>query len=203
MDVIYNELTIKNDWFQFTKESTDGRINSIKDEDIILDWLFGLPSLHGRISRKKCVRDIADFWIDETIPVNIKVSMDKRSQFNNVSSVPGLFSHCMNQQAKSNTDVAKCINEIYAHGFLSVNTQPYCLLIVCKTRKKFWIGNFDELSSDDVYMNPSNGFQVRSIPDDYVSRNNTQFVFFFLKKVNEYYKKIAEPYLITQGFLDT
>lgn len=201
MNIIQTELEKMEGWFNFTKESADGRINSIKDEDIVLDWVFKIPSLQGRIRRKKCVRDIADFWIDDT-PVNIKVSMDKSSQFNNVSSVPSLFSHCMNKKAKTNVDVSRSVIEIYSDGFLSVHTRPYGLLIVCKTHKKFWVGTFDELSQDDVYMNPSNGFQIRSIPQEYVFRNNFQYIHFFLQKINVYYKKIAEPYIIMQEALD-
>jgi hypothetical protein len=202
MDIIHYELDNMNDWFQFTKESTDGRINSIKDEEVVLDWLFKIPALRNRITRKSTVRDIADFWIDD-MPVNIKVSMDKKSQFNNVSSVPSLFSHCMNKKVKSNTDVARHVADIYSNGFSSVNPRKYGLLIVCKTHNKFWVGTFDELSNDDVYMNPSNGFQIRSIPEEYVWRNDSQYIHFFLQKLNEYYKKIAEPYIIMQEFLDT
>ena len=199
MEVIEEELICRDVWFSFTNASNDGRLNSIKDEDVVLDWLFGLESLKGRITRKKHNRDTADFWLDD-IPMNIKVSAYKNSQFNNVSSVPSLFAHCMNKKVKTNTDVARYVNEIYANGFLSVDVKKYGLLIVCKTEKKFWVGTFDELHEDDIYVNPSNGFQVRSIPERYVKRNNMQYVSFFLRKVDEYYKKIAEPYLIMSDF---
>lgn len=195
MEIIEEELIRRNVWFSFTKTSHDGRLNSIKDEDIVLDWLFSLESLRGRLTRKSNTRETADFWLDD-IPVNIKVSVYKHSQFNNVSSVPSLFAHCMNQKVKTNTDVARHVNKIYENGFLSVDENYYGLLILCKTEKRFWVGTIDELHEDDIYVNPSNGFQVRSIPDRYVTRNKMQYISFFLKKVTEYYKKIAEPYLI-------
>lgn len=195
------ELIRKDTWFSFTHGSQDGRINSIKDEDVVLDWLFGLESLRGKISRKKTTREIADFWIGD-IPVNIKVSAYKNSQFNNVSSVPSLFAHCMNRPVKSNVDVAKNVTDIFANGFLSVDVRYYGLLIICKTEKRFWVGTFDELHDDDIYVNPSNGFQVRSIPDKYVSRHKMQYISFFMKKVGEYYKKISEPYTIMKEQLN-
>lgn len=202
MDIFYEieqELLKKENWFEFTNESNDGRINSIRDEDIILNWIFTLNK--GRITPKKSPRDIADFWIDD-IPMNIKVTRNKYSQFNNIASVPSLFSHCMNMVAKTNTDVAKCVNEIYVHGFVTVNVKKYGMFIISKDEenKKFWIGTFDELHDDDVYMNPSNGFQVRSVPERYITRNKFQYISFFLEKIYEYYKKIAEPYIIMREF---
>lgn len=201
MDVLYEieqELLKKDKWFEFTNDSSDGRINSIQDEDIVLDWIFSL--YNSRISPKKSARDLADFWIDD-IPMNVKVTRNRYSQFNNIASVPSLFSHCMNMVAKTNSDVARCTNEIYMNGFLTVNSRKYGLLIISKDDdKKFWVGTFDELHGDDVYMNPSNGFQVRAVPQRYVTRNACQYISFFLTKIHEYYKKIAEPYIIMTEF---
>ena len=154
----------------------DGRINSVKDEAIIRGILLGDRVLRTRLKEPSDPRAFGDIYLDMSefkvpdFPINIK-SFDttNKNQRNNLCGIVETHQLCTMIRA------AEIRLELPEQLSIPLQIQRYGLIIISKTENKVWCGTSDEVPESQIFINPSNGFQI-SYPNDRVRRDDRQYM---------------------------
>jgi len=177
-----------------SQKYVDGRINSVKDEAIIRGILLGDRVLRTRLKEPSDPRAFGDIYLDMSefkvpdFPINIK-SFDttNKNQRNNLCGIVKLINYMYNDKScRDKVGIARAVK----HSPLQI--QRYGLIIISKTENKVWCGTFDEVPESQIFINPSNGFQI-SYPNDRVRRDDRQYMNMVKSKTHELFEKWAEP----------
>jgi len=172
----------------------DGRINSVKDEAIIRGILLADRVLRTRLKEPSDPRAFGDIYLDMSefkvpdFPINIK-SFDttNKNQRNNLCGIVKLINYMYNdKRCRDKVGIARAVKNS------PLQIQRYGLIILSKTENKVWCGTFDEVPESQIFINPSNGFQI-SYPKDRVRRDDRQYMSMVKSKTRELFEKWAEP----------
>ena len=172
----------------------DGRINSVKDEAIIRGILLEDRVLRTRLKEPSDPRAFGDIYLDMSefkvpdFPINIK-SFDttNKNQRNNLCGIVKLINYMYNdKRCRDKVGIARAVKNS------PLQIQRYGLIILSKTENKVWCGTFDEVPESQIFINPSNGFQI-SYPKDRVRRDDRQYMSMVKSKTRELFEKWAEP----------
>jgi hypothetical protein len=184
---IYSLLqrTLTSHVFTFNLGDVDGRRNSMKDEEIISDYLI---QRHPGMFIKGRSRDLGDVWMGD-LPINIKVVEDRPTQANNLVGSAHFVKYVFGDPTcTNNVEIAKTLINTPADREL----KNYGLIIVAKNSQRVWVGNFDQIPEQHIKVNPSNGLQI-TWPNGHVERTNQEYRDLMEYKMVELMKKWAEP----------
>jgi hypothetical protein len=160
----------------------DGRINSIVDEETILNLIYHLSNNWIK-SKERSAQDFQDI----TFSINVNIKSSSFNNFDNVSSKTGFLEVFSDKKIpQDHLSYSKILLDLVENGLdLSLNNDYYYLLFN-KNEKKFYLSSI--LSLKKVFMNPSNlPFQVKwkenyysQLPlfqsdDDYITIKNNIF----------------------------
>jgi len=210
---IEKTLLEKSTWFSFSKESSDGRVNSQKDEPQIAEYLLTHSDLKDLLvkkslkkpSKKSSKEDDEDnralgdiginlkaFGYDEPFPCNIKIISEKNTAGNNACGLIPLIAYTFNKSCRNHEDVMDVIIELDSSGYDTVLPHLYGIIMVQKENKKCWVGTFDEVPTKSIGTNPSNPLQVPFLTDR-VARTPKEYIDMIITKVVEYHTKKSAP----------
>lgn len=205
----------KSPWFQFSKSSTDGRINSLQSEDTVTDYLLNHPSLTDLLVKKAPKSasaeeednrafgdigiDLTHFDIQEAFPCNIKIISEKNSSGNNSCGLTTLISYTYGIKCASHPAVARALCKLDKEGYEGVHPRLYGLIMIKKEKPECWAGTFDEVPAEQISTNPSNPLQV-TFPKRRVERTPQEYMRLLFEKVREYNYKKSEAALIFRAY---
>jgi len=190
----YCQLLLHRNKINLSDKYVDGRINSVKDEAIIRGILLKDKALASRLKEPSDPRAFGDIYLDMSefkvpdFPINIK-SFDttNKNQRNNLCGIVKLINYMYNDKScRDKVGIARAVKTS------PIQIQRYGLIIVSKTENKVWCGTFDEVPTTQIFINPSNGFQI-SYPVDRIKRNDQQYMKMVTDKTHELFQKWAEP----------
>ena len=214
LKIIENVLLDKSDWFPFSKDSTDGRTNSQKDESLVTNYLLNhsdtkdlLVKKSGKKSGKKSTeeennRAFGDISInlskfeEENFPCNIKIISETNKSGNNACGLIPLISYTFQKPCKDHENVMNLLVDIDENGFNS-NLRLYGIIMIQKENKKCWVGTFDEVPDAFIGTNPSNPLQIPFLKEsDRVERSDKEYINILVHKIVEYHTKKSAPFAI-------
>ena len=182
----------------------DGRINSIRDEEIISDHI--IEHLGSDVYKGKH-RDLGDLWIDLSIfgtkddrfPINIK-SVNISNNKNQRNNLVGLV-----RFIRYTYDAKNCNDKIgVAVTVAGENNQilnKYGLVLVSKNTPECWVGTIDQLPDASIHVNPSNDIQF-SWPTHKIYRTNSEYNDLLQNTVKKLFVKMAEPLKVLNAILN-
>lgn len=176
---------LSNCMFDFNTEHTDGRRNSVSDEDVISDHII---TKFPNVFRKSEPRELGDIWFG-TYPINIKVVKDRPSQANNLVGTTHFVKYVLNDpRCRDHPSIATSLINTPHDRIL----KHYGVIIVTKETSRAWVGNFDEIPEQNIKVNPSNGIQI-TWPSGHIKRSNQEYRGLMESKILELMRKWAEP----------
>ncbi len=211
---IEETINMKTPWFEFSRTSSDGRINSLQSEDIVTDFLLKHPSLEGLLVKKATKTkadtednrafgdigiDLSHFNIHEPFPCNIKIISEKNSSGNNSCGLTTLISYTYGIKCASHPAVAKALCKLDKEGYENIHPRLYGLIMIKKETPACWVGTFDEVPAEQISTNPSNPLQV-TFPKRRVERTEKEYMRLLFEKVREYNYKKSEAALIFRAY---
>jgi len=174
--------------FRFVNGAMDGRDVSKKQE-----WQVTAPLVDKFVwvYQKNKKRPTGDVYIKTKFgdfPVNVKIISDKSKALNNICGLTSTASKLMYGK-KSDSKLAlatKMVEEVFTK-----TPQNYGLLVVNKgTGKVKWSTLF---TINDLYVNPTNGFQFSMETMENVKRNQLEGQQFIKEKVVEFFRVQSLP----------
>ena len=182
--------------FKVANGLEDGRVVSWRNEhkivDILLDtfdWVYG----------KNFNRDTGDIYIKTAnfhFPVNIKLIRNNAKSYNNICGLTHNISRLLyGEVAASKVALAEMIK---ANGTnFTEEPQQYGILAVNKGTGHVKYATLFNIN--DLYINPTNGFQFSFEKMHRVKRSQKQGQEFLLEAVRSFFEAQALPYMVING----
>lgn len=220
---INDAILAREDWFDFTTDSSDGRRNSMTSEPEVASYLLNHKSLSGLLVKKEekkkekkktddntCADennrafgdigiDISKFGYSEPFPCNIKIISESNKAGNNSCGLIHLIGYTFQKPCSNHDNVMEILVEVHKSGFRDTTPFLYGIIMVMKEKKKCWTGTFDEVPAKNIGTNPSNPLQIPFLTER-VNRTNQEYIQLLIDKIVEYHKKKSKPLSIWNDY---
>lgn len=213
-------ILAREDWFDFSTDSSDGRRNSMTSEPEVANYLLHHPALVGLLSKKEekkknkkktdddtsCVDennrafgdigiDISRFGFAEPFPCNIKIISESNKAGNNSCGLIHLIGYTFQTPCNNHDKVMEILVDVDKSGYTDTVPLLYGIIMVMKEKKKCWTGTFDEVPAKCIGTNPSNPLQIPFLTER-VSRTSQEYITLLINKIVEYHMKKSKPLAI-------
>ena len=216
LSIIEKVILDKEQWFNFTKNNSDGRKNSQDDESPVVEFLLNHPLLKEKLVKKAFKKDsnnednraFGDFSIClkdydfEPFPCNIKIISEKNSAGNNTCGLINLMKYTFDRPCSNHVDVMKILVDIDKKGYDTLVPNLYGIVMIMKEKQKCWVGTLDEVPDKYIGTNPSNPLQIPFL-ESRVSRTSKEYITLLISKIIEYHKKKSEPLAIWHAYQES
>lgn len=173
---------------------SDGRLESIDHEDVIVDHIF---ERFDEVIRKTGNRGFGDFYIDgrsfditqDKVPVNVKVTTGSGD---NAFSTRHINYVLFDGGRASKINLAKKIK----NGEFCSSASDYYYLVYIKNKDLCFAGSLLTVNEESVYMNPSNMGQITWNSYNPAERTKLNGQKYVAELYKEWAKKVAKPYNI-------